>query len=108
MLGDDKRRTRVAPPENAHQKHSLDQVCLWQNTCWQNRIDQFVLCQAFDLRRCLQVFVRDMKVAVPQVVADGELMFAHLRQHGSDRMSKRVPAYPEYANGLERRLDFFL
>jgi len=34
-----------------------------------------------------------MKVAVPQVVADGELMFAHLRQHGSNRVSKRVPAH---------------
>ena len=47
-----------------------------------------------------------MKIAVPQVVADGQLMLAHLGQHGSDRMTKRVPTDSDDANGLERRLDF--
>jgi hypothetical protein len=36
-----------------------------------------------------------MEVAVPQVVADRELMFAHLRQHGSNRVPKSVPMAPE-------------
>ena len=71
----------------------------------QNSVDQFVLCQAFGLRCCLQVFVRDMKVAVPQVVADGELTFAHLRQPGSHRMPKSVPAHAHNADLFERRLD---
>jgi hypothetical protein len=92
MLGDDKRRTRVAPPENAHEPHSLDQVCLGQNTCRQNRIDQFVMCQALGLRCWLQVLLRDMKVAVPQVIADRQLMFAHLCQDGSNRVPTGVPA----------------
>jgi hypothetical protein len=48
---------------------------------------------AQELPRRLQVLVRDMKVAVPQVVADCELMLAHLRQHGSHRVPKSVPAH---------------
>src|SRR5580700_11182647 len=104
MLGDDKRRTRMAPSENGSKKRSLDQVCLRQNTRRQNSVDQFVLCQAFGLRCRLQVLVRDMKVAVPQVVADCELMFAHLRQHGSNRMSERVPAHTRDSDPSECRL----
>ncbi len=46
-----------------------------------------------------------MKVAVPQVVADCELVFAHLRQHGSNRVPKSVPAHACDADPLERRLD---
>src|SRR5581483_2728928 len=108
MLGDDKRRTRMAPSENGSKKRSLDQVCLRQNTRRQNSIDQFVLRQAFGLRCRLQVLVRDMKVAVPQVVADRELMFAHLRQHSSNRVPKSVPAHACDADLLERRLDLLL
>jgi hypothetical protein len=66
----------MAPSENAHKQHSLDQVCLGQNTRRQNGVDQFVLRQSFGLRCRLQVLVRDMEVAVPQVVADRKLMFA--------------------------------
>ena len=40
-----------------------------------NRVDQFVLRQTFGVRRRLQILVRDMKVAVPQVVADCGLRF---------------------------------
>ena len=103
MLGDDKRRTRMFPSENAHKQHSLDQVCLRQNTRGQNGVDQFVLCQSLGLRRCLKVLVRDMKVAVPQVVADRELMFAHLRQHGSNRVPKGVPAHPRVSGSRQAR-----
>jgi hypothetical protein len=35
-----------------------------------------------------------MKVTVPQVVADRERMFGHLRQHASNRVPKRVPPTP--------------
>src|SRR5579864_5745135 len=108
MLGDDKRWTRMFPSENAYKQHSLNQVCLRQNTRRQNSVDQFVLRQAFGLRCCLQVLVRDMKVAVPQVVADRELMFAHLRQHGSNRVPKRVPAHTRDSDTSERRLNFLL
>jgi hypothetical protein len=90
MLGDDKRQTRMVPFENNSKQRSLDEVRLRQNTRRQNSVDQFVLCQAFGLRCCLQVLVRDMKVAVPQVIADCELTFAHLRQHGSNRVPKCV------------------
>jgi catechol 2,3-dioxygenase-like lactoylglutathione lyase family enzyme len=48
------------------------------------------------------------KVAVPQVVADCELMFAHLRQHGSARGSKRVPAYTRDSDPSECRLNLLL
>src|SRR5579864_4808882 len=108
MLGDDKRRTRMVPFENNSKQRSLNYVCLRQNTRRQNSVDQFVLCQPFGLRSRLQVLVRDMKVAVPQVVADRELMFAHFRQHGSNRVSKRVPAHTRDSDTSERRLNFLL
>jgi hypothetical protein len=63
-----------------------------QETRRQDSVDQVVLCQAFGLRCRLQVFVGDVKVAVPQVVADGELMFARFRQHGSDRACDLHPS----------------
>src|SRR3982750_3747381 len=108
MLGDDKRRTRMVPSENGSKQRSLDQVCLRQNTCRQNRVDQLVLCQTFGLRCCLQVLVRDMKVAVPQVVADCELMLAHLCQHGSNRVAKGVPAHTPDSDPSECGLNFLL
>jgi hypothetical protein len=42
-----------------------------------------------------------MKIAVPQIVADGQLMLSHFGQHGSDSMTKRVPTDSDDANGLE-------
>src|SRR5450432_3837453 len=108
MLGDDKRRTRMVPFENNSKQRLLDEVCLRQNTRRQDSVDQFVLCQAFGLRCCLQILVRDMKVAVPQVVADRELMFAHLRQHASNRMPKGVPAHTSNSDPSECRLYFLL
>src|ERR1700721_2754114 len=54
----------MVPFENNSKQRSLDLVCLRQNTRRQNSVDQFVLCQAFGLRRCLQVLVRDVKVRV--------------------------------------------
>src|SRR6267154_5521570 len=108
MLGDDKRRTRMVPSENGSKQRSLDYVCLRQNTRRQNSVDQFVLCQTFGLRCRLQVLVRDMKVAVPQVVADCELMFAHLRQHASYRVPKRVPAHTCDTDSTECRLNLLL
>src|SRR6267154_2202970 len=108
MLGDDKRRTRMVPSENGSKQRSLDYVCLRQNTRRQNGIDQLVLCQTFGLRCRLQVLVRDMKVAVPQIVADRELMFAHLRQHGSNRVPKSVPAHTRDSDSSECRLNLFL
>src|SRR3984885_3839966 len=98
----------MVPSPNVSRQHTLDWVCFRQNTRRQNRVDQFVLCQAFGLRCCLQVLVRDMKVAVPQVVADCELMFAHLREHRSDGMSKRVPAHTRDSDPSEGRLYFLL
>jgi hypothetical protein len=38
------------------------------------------------------LLVPDMKVAVPPVLADRELVLAHLRQLGSHRVPKTVPA----------------
>ena len=49
-----------------------------------------------------------MKVAVPQVVADRELMFAHLRQHASNRVPKRVPADTRDTDSSECRLNLLL
>ena len=98
----------MAPSENVHKQHSLDQLCLGQDTRRQNGVDQFVLRQSFGLRCRLQVLVRDMEVAVPQVVADRELMFAHLRQHGSNRVPKRVPAHTRDSDSSERRLNLLL
>jgi hypothetical protein len=69
----------MTPSEDAHKQHSLNEVCLGQNTRRQNGVDQFVLRQSFGLRCRLQVLVRGMEVAVPQVVADCELMLTHLR-----------------------------
>ena len=66
----------MAPSGNAPKWNSLNQACLGQNTRRQNRVDQFVLCQSFGLRRRLQVLVRGMEVAVPQVVTDREWMLA--------------------------------
>jgi hypothetical protein len=108
MLGDDKRRTRMAPSENAHKQHSLNQVCVGQNTRRQNGVDQFVLRQSFALRCRLHVLVRDMEVAVPQVVSDRELMFAHLCQHGSNRVPKSVPAHTRDSDSSERRPNLLL
>ena len=62
----------------------------------------------FRLRRRLQIFVRDVEAAVPQVVADRELMFAHLPQHGSNRVPKSVPAHTRDSNSSECRLNFLL
>ena len=101
-------RIIVENKDNPHKRRSLDQVCLGQNTRRQNGVDQFVLRQSFGLRCCLQVLVRDMEVAVPQVVADRELMFAHLRQHGSNRVSKSVPAHARDSDSSERRLNLLL
>src|ERR1700723_2953680 len=98
----------MVPFENNSKQRSLDWVCLRQNTRRQNSVDQFVLCQAFGLRCCLQVLVRDMKVAVPQVVADRELMFAHLREHCSNRVPKGVPADTRDSDPSECRLNLLL
>src|ERR1700722_5572958 len=98
----------MVPFENNSKQRSLDWVCLRQNTRRQNSVDQFVLCQALGLRCCLQVLVRYMKVAVPQVVADCELMFARVRQHGSNRVPKGVPAHPSDSDPSECGLDFLL
>jgi hypothetical protein len=46
-----------------------------------------------------------MKIAVTQVVADSELMFSHLCQHGPDRVPKRVPAHAGYPDRRKGRLD---
>ena len=86
-------RSRVVRSKNAPETSSLDQVLSSQDNRRQDSVHQFVLRQPFGLRSRPQIFVRDMKVAVPQVVADRELMFAHLRQHGSNRVLKSVPAY---------------
>ena len=69
MLGDDKRRMRKAPSENAHKQHSLDQVCLGQNTRRQNGVDQFVLRQSFGLRCRLQVRVEvpDLRIVTDEL-----------------------------------------
>src|SRR5579864_7059999 len=69
MLGDDKRRMRMAPSENAHKQHSLDQVCLGQNTRRQNGVDQFVLRQSFGLRCRLQVRVEvpDLRIVTDEL-----------------------------------------
>jgi len=52
------------------------------------------------------LFVRE--VAVPQVVADGELMLAHFRQHRSNRVPKGVPAHALDSDPFECRLYFLL
>jgi len=44
--------------------------------------------QALALRRCLKIPVGYVQIAVTQVVADHELVFAHVRQHGPDRVPK--------------------
>ena len=60
------------------------------------------------VRRCLKILVGDMQIAVAQVVADHELVFAHLRQHGSHRVPKCVPAHTRDSDPPERRLDLLL
>ena len=46
-----------------------------------------------------------MEIAVPQVVADRELMFSHLCQHGPNGVPKRMPAHADDANLGKRRFD---
>src|SRR5208282_2167438 len=49
-----------------------------------------------------------MQIAVTQVVADHQLVFAHLCQHGSHGVPKSVPAHAGDADLLEGRLDLLL
>jgi hypothetical protein len=73
---------------------------LVEQGCWSKLVESVEVGRTLTI----QVLVRDMKVAVPQVVADCELMFAHLRQHGSNRMSERVPAHTRDSDPSECRL----
>jgi hypothetical protein len=70
-----------------------------------NSLDQLVLCKAFGLRRRLQVFARDMKAAVPQIIVDRELIFARLRQRCSNRVPKSKPAHTGDFDSSECRLN---
>ena len=71
----------------------------------QNRTHQFVLRPPFAFRRGLQIFVGHMQIAVAQVVANCELVFAHLGQHRSHRVAERVPADPDDAWFCKRQFD---
>ena len=59
----------------------------------QNCVDQLALRRSLAVACGLQVFVRHIQIAVTQIGADGELVLSHVREHGSDRMAKRVPAH---------------
>ena len=78
ILGDDKRQTRVPHSGFAAKRHLLDQIRFGQQARRQDAIDQLVLCKTLGLRCRLQVFVRDVEVAVPQVVADRELVLSQV------------------------------
>jgi hypothetical protein len=56
-------------------------------------IHELPLREAFAFCRCLEILVGHVQIAVTQVIADHQLVFAHLCQHGSHRVPKRVPAY---------------
>jgi hypothetical protein len=58
-----------------------------------NCVDQLALRRSLVLARGLQVFVRHIQIAVAQIIPDGELVLSHVREHGSDRMGERLPAY---------------
>ena len=64
-----------------------------QQTLGQDCLHQLPLSQTLALRCCLKILVRHMQIAVPQVVADGELMFSHLGQHRTDGVSESMPTH---------------
>jgi hypothetical protein len=66
---------------------------------------QFVLRRPLSLRCGLQIFVGHAQIAVAQIVADGELVFAHPGQHASDRVPKGMPAHSVDAKLGECGLD---
>jgi hypothetical protein len=65
---------------------------LRQKASRQDCVHQFVLRQTLAVGGGLQILVGHAQIAVAQIVADGELVFAHLGQHASDRVSKSMPA----------------
>jgi hypothetical protein len=58
----------------------LDHLAARQRSFWQNRIDQLLLGQPLARGGGLQILVGHIEVAVPQVIADRQLMLAHLGQ----------------------------
>ena len=68
----------------------------------------FPCAQALAFRRCLKILVGHVQIAVTQVVADHESVFAHVRQHGPDRVPKSMAAYAGDADLPEGRLDLLL
>ena len=65
---------------------------------------QFVLRQPLGIRGGLQILVGHIQMTVPQVIPNGELMFAHLRQHRSHGVTEGVPAYARDPDLGKRRL----
>ena len=53
--------------------------------------------------RGLQILVGHMQIAVAQIVADGQRVFAHLCQHRPHGVAKRMPSHPCDAELVERR-----
>ena len=62
---------------------------------------QFVLRQTLRVRCGLQILVGHIQMTVPQVIPNGELMLAHLRQHrshGVTEVCQPTPVIPILAN----------
>ena len=57
-----------------------------------NGLNQSRLGIALRLRRCLQILVGHTEIAVPQVIADRQLMLTQFCQQRPNGMPKRVPA----------------
>ena len=106
ILGDDKRKAHVR--SFFPTCRSLHESCFRQKSRSRHyRFHELLLRRALRLRCRLQVFVGDMKIAVPQVIADRQLMFSHLCEHGSDCMSKGVPADSKMPTDLNAGWIFF-
>ena len=74
----------------------------------QNGIHELSLREAFAFCRCLEILVGYVQIAVTQVIADHQLVFAHLCQHGSHRVPKGVSPYAGDADPLEGWLNLLL